>query len=604
MAYQPIGVGVFSAENIRNCEKHVLSIQRRLDEVVANNDKEGIRETFNLLTRNTKAVKVLATWRITQRNKGKYTAGVDKVAIPKGADWETRNRIKLQLLEDIDIRKTPDLIRRTFIPKANGKKRPLGIPTLHDRIVQEIFRIATEPIVEYHFSDNSFGFRPKRSCQDAMSALYKKLAKPKCKRYVVEGDIKGCFDNINHNHIINTLENWLIPNWATQSIRRMLESGIFYNGEVYDSDSGTPQGGVISPLLANVALTTLDNFCSERYGRQNNIRGWKTRINPIVRYADDFVILCQSEPEATRVKEEIAEHLSEKVGLTLSEEKTKITHISKGFDFLGFNFRKYPKLGILNPNKDKRDNQILLIKPQKEKVSNLLKSCKEILTENKNAEQAHLIIMLNQKLIGWGMYYRHIVSNATFGIIDNAMWWSTYRWSKRRHPNKPKYWIIRKYYSKLGVNKSRYFTDKETNKQLFRLSSIPIRRFVKVKSEMRVYDKDPQTIAYWNKREYTNAYSQIHHVKVRRLYSKQKGICLFCKGQTTYKDIERHELQIHHMKPVSLGGDNNYRNLRLIHKECHSELHSKFSKKEMSTYIDRGIDYMRKDPNKTGKTNV
>lgn len=584
LAYQNIEGNTFSAENIRNCEEHILSIQRSLDKAVADNDKDSIQGLVNLLIRKSTAVRVLATWRITQRNQGKYTAGIDGIAIPKNQNRNVQNQLRLNTMDKIDIEKTPDPIRRVYIPKPNGKQRPLGIPTLQDRIIQEILRIAIEPIVEYHFSDNSFGFRPKRSCQDAMSMLQKFLAKSDRKKYVIEGDIKGCFDNINHNHILTTLEDWLTPKWTIQIIRRILKSGIFHNGEIYDSETGTPQGGVISPLLANVALTSLDNFCFQNYGRYNSTKNGTVKTNPIIRYADDFVIVCKSEIEANKIKSEIADHLSNQTGLTLSEEKTKITHITKGFDFLGFNFRKYK---LYNSDKTK-----LLIKPQKEKVLNLLKSCKETLDNNKSAKLPNIIFLLNQKLIGWGMYYRHVASKSTFSKVDYQLWWKAYRWAKRRHPNKSKSWIVNKYFS--GEEKSVYFTCKDSNLQLFRLMSIPIRRrFVKVKSNVRVYDKDPNTIEYWKKREYTNAYNQIHSIKMRKLYERQRGTCPYCKGQINQKQINKTELHVHHMQPRSLGGNEGYSNLRLLHNECHRELHAKFSRNEMSNLSKSRVDYIK-----------
>ena len=175
----PIGVNTFSAENIRNCEGYVFSMQNRLDKAVADNDKKGIRETFDLITKRSDAVKILATWRITQRNQGKYTAGIDGICIPQNESRENQYHIRHLILDKIDIDKKPDSIRRVYIPKPNGKKRPLGIPTIHDRIVQEILRIGLDPIVEYHFNGNSYGFRPKRSCQDAMQHLFFKLSRKK-----------------------------------------------------------------------------------------------------------------------------------------------------------------------------------------------------------------------------------------------------------------------------------------------------------------------------------------------------------------------------------------------------------------------------------------
>ena len=563
MGSQLIGVDTFSAENIRNCEEHVLSMQRRLDKAVADNDRKSIRETFDLLTKRSNAVKVLATWEITQRNQGKYTAGVDGIAIPKGETREVQSQIRHKIMDKVDLEKKPDAIRRVYIPKPNGKQRPLGIPTLYDRIVQGILRIGLEPIVEYHFNGNSYGFRPKRSCQDAMEHLYLKLALENRPKYVIEGDIKGCFDNIKHDHIIRTLEEWQVPKWVLEIIMNMLKSKIFHNGEVYDSDTGTPQGGVISPLLANVALTTLDNFCNKF------VKGTK-RKNPIVRYADDFVIVSRSELEAKQIKQEVAEYLLEKTGLTLSDEKTKITHIYKGFNFLGFNFKKYKiqkKGGV---------KRVLRIQPQKEKVSNLLKECQEVLKNHATATQEGVIRLLTPKIKGWGMYYRHVFATNTFGRTDGKLWEKLYRWAKRRHPNKSKRWVMRRYFHKSSDLKF-HFMDKEKNVALPLLSKIPRKRFIKINNDFRVYDGAPETVEYWEKREYLNALDQIGYIKRRTLFQRQEGKCTHCHRRITDEDIQRRETHVHHVIPRSQGGTNGYSNLRLIHMECHKEIHGKKS---------------------------
>ena len=570
---------------------------------VADNNTDSIRETFDLLAKKSTAVRTLAVWKITQRNRGKYTAGVDGVSLPQG-DAKGQLKMKLELLNTVDIMRRPQPIRKVFILKPNGKQRPLGIPTIHDRIVQEILRTAIEPIAEYHFRDCSYGFRPKRSCQDGMQALHMKLAIPHGKRYVIEGDIEGCFDNICHNHIEKTLKEWLVPEWATQCVRKMLKTGTFHEGKIYENFYGTPQGGVISPLLANVALTSFDNLCYELEGKTVRVKGkngeWiASQSCSLVRYADHFVYLCKSEPEAEKTKQIISEHLKNEIGLSLSEEKTTITHIAKGFNFLSFNFKKYQEKGKLrSPNKkekktykNKWGEYTLLIKPEKESVLNLLRDCKLILKSHKNSKQSAIIQLLNQKIIGWAMYFRHVCSKTTFHKIDHELWWKLLHWSKRRHPQKGTKWVYRKYFS--GGEGVAGFRDKETNTGIYPISKIPIRRYVKVKNNVRVYDRDPDTIAYWEKREYTNAYSQIYPVKVRRLYDKQKGTCPYCKGQMTQEDIHLGQVHIHHMKPQSLNGTNDYSNLRLVHVECHRELHASLTRNKMGELIDKGIDYLR-----------
>jgi len=393
-------------------------------------------------------------------------------------------------------------------PSSFGKKRPLGIPTLSDRINQDILRTTIEPITEYHASENSYGFRPKRSCHDAIVHLFNKLGSRGTKQWILEGDIRGCFDNISHEYILQTLKAWEVRKGIVNIIERMLKTKILFKDMTQDVDSrqakpfcfGTPQGGILSPMLANVALTALDDYCYKNFGehtKRSKKQGGNYINNPIVRYADDFVIVCKSEQEAEVIKGKIATFLLDFIGLELSNEKTKITHTAEkmqakpssfGFDFLGFNIRKYTQK---SPKSKYHSIGKLLIKPQKEKVINFLRRIKEVLSNNKTAKQESIINMLNPMLQGFGVYYRFAVSKETFGTIDSRLWHKLWSWAKRRHPKKTKKWIMRKYFT--TITPKWVFKDETGKKKIRKIALIPIVRFVKVKSGMRVHADDKET---------------------------------------------------------------------------------------------------------------
>jgi len=496
-AIQPTGANIFSAENIRNCEKYVSSMQKKLDRAVADNNKSDIRWFTHILSKKSRAVKILAvkdasptsSHRVTSLNQGKYTAGVDGVKMIRGRKG-INDKLKLSLLKDINISKKPSPFSWVYIPKSNGKKRPLGIPTLSDRINQDILRTTIEPITEYHASDNSYGFRPKRSCHDAIGHLFVKLGRKGSKQkdeglayifWVLEGDIRGCFDNLSHEHILKTLKSWEVRKGIVNIIERMLKAKVLFKDMTQDVDTGTPQGGILSPMLANVALTALDDYCYKNFGTKTNRSkkqgsGSYTQ-NPIVRYADDFVIVCKSEQEAEFIKGKIAKFLLDFIGLELSNEKTKITHTADGFDFLGFNIRKYTHK---SPKSKYHSIGKLLIKPQKEKVINFHRRIKEVLSNNKTAKQESIIHMLNPMLQGFGMYYRFVVSKKTFSNIDNHIWQKLWRWAKRRHPNRGKKWIMKKYFTPTAPKW--VFKDETGEQKIRKTASIPIVRFVKIKS--------------------------------------------------------------------------------------------------------------------------
>ena len=524
-------------------------MQKRLDKAVANNDVKAIHNLFTILVKRSWAVKVLAVWRITYLNNGKYTAGIDDKKIPH-ATKQQQDEMRWLLLQEINIKSNPDAIRRVYIPKSNGKKRPLGIPTLKDRINQEILRIALDPIVEYHFDDDSYGFRPKRSCQDAMKMLFICLSRQDRRRYIVEGDIKSCFDNISHNHILWTLRTWKVPIYAIRTIKKMLKAKIFDKEKLHESTQGTPQGGVISPMLANVALSSFDYY----------IRNHTDQI--MVRYADDFVILCKSKSQAKEVKKDISKYLNNTIGLTLSEEKTHITHIKKGFNFLGFTFRKYPQTGIHKP-KDISD-YTMLVTPDKERTKDRILKLKDVISKGKALPQDTLITLLNPILRGWSNYYKYVNSSKTFSNIDYYLWRKLLKWGKRRHNNKGGKWVVDNYYTK--DNKGLIFGKRP--KMLIRLTDTTLLSFIKVRKGKRVYSKSDSD--YWTKREYALVNQNLSEMN-KRLLKKQKGKCPHCNNPFALDD----KLHTHHIFPKALGGNDSYSNLQLLHAECHRELHSK-----------------------------
>jgi len=549
---------------------------------VADNNRSKIRWYIHLLSKRSRAVKILAVYHVTAENNGRYTAGIDGVKMIRGRK-EINEPLRLSLLNDIDISKKPSPIRRVYIPKANGKKRPIGIPTIADRIIQDTLRMTLEPITEYYASDNSYGFRPKRCCHDGIAHLFTKLSPRRAYQWIIEGDISGCFDSISHDHILNTLRSWNVSGNIRKVIRKMLRSKILSDDKLHDVEEGTPQGSLLSPMMANVALTAFDDYCYKEYGKigyKKKEGKWiKYHNSPIIRYADDFVIVCKSEQEAIGIKEKIATFLKANIGLELSSEKTKITHISEGFDFLGYNIRKYcPK----NP----AGRSKLLIKPEKEKVINFLKQTQQIVNSNKTAKQESIIRMLNPKLQGFGMYYRFTVSQQVFEYINNNLWKKLWRWAKRRHPKKPRKWIADKYFS-VREKKKWVFKD-ETGKEIINIASIPIVRFIKIESGKRVYGDDKDTKEYWERRVYTNALSQVYSVKVEKLMTRQKGICPCC-DPITKEDIAEKKVHAHHMLPRSEGGTDGLNNLTLLHLSCHKLAHSVLTRKEMAYWMKKKL---------------
>ncbi|MER8562906.1 group II intron reverse transcriptase/maturase [Mesorhizobium sp. M0578] len=350
--------------------------------------------------------KAIAVKRVTE-NQGKKTPGVD------GEIWDTPGKRARGMMSLTRRGYRPQPLRRVFIPKANGKLRPLGIPTMKDRAMQALYLLALEPVSESTADPNSYGFRPERASRDAAEQCFQALRQRVSGEWVLDADISGCFDNISHD--------WLIANIPMDKavLRKWLESGFLQDGELFATEAGTPQGGIISPTLANMTLDRMERALRERFAPSDPQRR-KNKVN-LIRYADDFVITGASKEVLEEAKTLIEDFLRHR-GLFLSEEKTKIVHIEEGFDFLGWNLRKY--------------NGKLLIKPAKKNVQAFLRKVRAIIRNARTAKQGYVINRLNPVIRGWANYHRNQVAKETFQKVDDLIWRQLWQWACRRHPHK------------------------------------------------------------------------------------------------------------------------------------------------------------------------
>lgn len=439
-------------------EKQVRRLQMRIAKAVREG-RHGKAKALQWILSHSLSAKLAAVKRVTQ-NKGSKTAGVDNVV------WTTPKQ-KMQAAKAINRRGYQPLpLRRIYIPKKNGKQRPLSIPTIGDRAQQALHLLTLEPISETLADKNAYGFRPKRSCADAIDQCFKALSRNNSARWVLEGDIKSCFDKISHQ--------WLLDNIPMDKLilEKWLKAGYIEKTTFHSTEEGTPQGGIISPTLLVLTLTDLEQAVK-------NAAGSTDKVNVIV-YADDFIITGASrEILENKVKPAVISFLAQR-GLTLSEEKTHITHIDDGFDFLGFNVRKYGRK--------------LLIKPSKENVKSFLEKLRNTIRNSGCATTAELIGQLNPKIRGWSNYYRHVVSKRTFSFVDNCIFRMLWNWTKRRHPNKSAQWRKQKYFRRRALQNWIFFAktwDKESNTAILDLAKaekVKIKRHLKIKGDANPYD--------------------------------------------------------------------------------------------------------------------
>src|SRR5258707_2499487 len=501
------GVTDWHAIDWQQVNHHVRRLQARIVKATQEGRWNKGKALQHLLTHSFSG-KALAVRRVTE-NQGKHTPGVDQII------WNTPQK-KINAVYSLRQRDYhPQPLRRISIPKKNGKKRALGIPVMKCRAMQALYLQALDPVAETTADPNSYGFRPQRSTADAIEQCFTALGNLQSAQWVLEGDIKGCFDGISHE--------WLLTHIPMEKaiLRKWLKSGYMEKNILYPTEEGTPQGGIISPVLANMTLDGLERRLRERYPK-TTIKGIAAKVN-FVRYADDFIVTAASQELLEHEVKPLVEAFLKERGLELSREKTCITHIEEGFDFLGQNVRKY-KTG---------KQYKLLLKPAQTNVHAHLEKLRDIIKKHHTLSAGRLILLLNPIIRGWAPYHQHVVSADVFHDVDDAIYRTLRWWMKRRHPKKSNTWITKKYFKTVeGTNWVFYGEVEGQEYHLAETARVPIKRHAKVKSEANPYD--PAWESYYEKRLDVHIADTLKGKRwLIHLWKEQNGLCPMCQQKNT-----------------------------------------------------------------------
>jgi RNA-directed DNA polymerase len=526
--------------NWNKVETSVNRLQSRITQAVSTGKWNLVKRLSYLLTHSHYA-KLLAIRNVIQ-NKGKRTAGID------GELWNTPES-KMKAAKSLtDRRYKAKPLKRVYIEKyGKSKKRPLGIPTMYDRAMQSLYALALSPIAEATADKRSFGFRKFRSAHDACGQIFSSICLRHSAQWVLEADIKGCFDNISHQ--------WLLDNIPIDKsvLKQFLKAGFVFNRTLFPTKAGTPQGGIISPILANMTLDGIEDLLIDKYhkhpksGNASSYQRAKYKIN-FVRYADDFIVTAKNKEIAEEVKGLIEDFLRDR-GLELSEEKSLITHINDGFDFLGWNFRKY--------------NGKLIIKPSKKSIDKITKTISNEIKKGRTLTQEIVIKKLNPIITGWSNYHQGVVSKKIFSNLDDRIWNMLWKWAKRRHPMKNKAWIANKYWHK---NKTRKWVFSSNDKKLKLLSDKKI-----IRNPLIKLDKNPYIDrGYFEKRKFNQGARKLSG-KFLNVWINQKGKCPLCNLMIDISS-DAEERPLHHKNGNHK--DNRISNLVYKHAHCHRQYHA------------------------------
>ncbi len=529
----------------RQTGRIVANLRQRIFRASVNGDTKRVRNLQRLLMRS-RANILLAIRRVTQLNQGRRTPGVDRMVVKTD-----RQRARLpKLINKMRIEEI-EPVKRVYIKKRDGRKRPLGLPTILSRCKQAVIQSALEPYWEAKFEATSYGFRPGRSAHDAIQRAHNTV-NCACKRhYVLDADIEGAFDNVSQAHLLTRVGRFPARKW----IQGFLQAGVMEKGKYRATPEGTPQGGPLSPLLLNVALQGM----STALGIQYNKYGYTPpQCRALITYADDLIVLGHTRQACEQAREKLDAWLADK-GLRLSDKKTRIVHLRQGFDFLGFTIRHYRK-------RTSKRGWVCRSAPSKEAVQTFKRNLKEVFKKGRKWNVNDVIAALNEKIVGWTNYYRIGASKETFSKLDHWMWRRQERFIRHRHPNKPWWWKRRQYWGKMPTRRDMWvFQDKAKGHYLWKLAWTPLRRHIMVKGSAS--PDNPALKDYWKARRANKVPAAPW--KQRMLWKRQRGLCLVC--QTPLDNDER--IDKHHIKPKHLGGGDGVENLCLLHAICHQQWH-------------------------------
>jgi RNA-directed DNA polymerase len=558
-------------------EDNVARLRRRIFTATREQDWATVRSLQKLMLRSWSNT-LVSVRQVTQRNTGRRTAGIDgQVALSSPARAEMAVRVHATISSW-----QPVPVRRVYIPKSGkpksgsrAKRRPLGIPVLMDRCHQARVRHALEPEWEARFEPRSYGFRPGRSCADAIGALFHTLSGSWAKRvWILDADLSAAFDRIAHTRLLDALGSF--P--ARDMIEAWLTAGVIEDGLLTPTDEGTPQGGVISPLLMNVALHGLEDAAGVRYLTSGTKAGRTETGSPVlVRYADDLVVCCHTQRQAEQIKAQLAQWLAPR-GLAFNEDKTRIVHLSEGFDFLGCNVRRYR-------------NGKLLIKPSGDAVRRIRKRLSDEMRSLRGSNAMAVIARLNPIIRGWAAYYRGVVSSRIFSGLDDHVWRLAYKWANRTHPSKPKKWIARRYFGKFNkfrndrwVFGARSHSDDRGNiPYLVKFSWTSIVRHQPVAG--RASPDDPDLRDYWAQRR-RRVKPPLDSLNLR-LLAEQDGRCPLCGDHLLVADqppqsplewerwwlgVTRRAIAADYLTHHGRHGRPDGNRTRLVHASCHRSL--------------------------------